>query len=119
MVKVVGFVKRRRDLTREQFKEYWLNQHVKLERENVERNPVRRIVASFVLDEPLIGEPPFDGMVELYYHSLEDMKKEFSLGQREVMREDEKNFCDLSKEPVFVVTEEYVMAEKTPRASEI
>jgi hypothetical protein len=30
------------------------------------------------------------------------------------MAEDEKNFCDQSAPPVFVVTEEYVMAVKTP-----
>ncbi len=49
VVKAVIFIKRRKDLTREQFKEYWLTKHIKLEQENVEKNPVRKIVASFVL----------------------------------------------------------------------
>ena len=118
MIKAVGFVKKRKDFTSEQFKEYWLNNHSKLEKESVQKNPVRKIVASFVMGEA-IGKAPFDGMVELYWASVEDMKAQFAGPQRAIMREDEKNSCDLSEEPVFVITEEYVMAEKTPRRTAI
>ena len=116
MIKVVGFVKRRKDLTREQFKDYWLNNHSKLEKESVETTYTRKIVASFATGEKLREEEPiFDGMVELYFDSIEDMRAQFAGQRREVMRKDEENFVDLSEEPVFVITEEYLIAEKTPR----
>ena len=117
MVKVVGFIRKREDLTFQQFKDYWLNKHSKLEKESLEDNPIRRIVASFVTEE-LIGKAPFDGMVELYFASIEDFKEQWSGPQDAIMREDEKNFCD-PEYRVFVLTEEYLMAEKTPRKSSI
>jgi len=115
MIKVVGFVKKRKDLTLQQFKEYWINNHNKLEKDSAERNPVRKIVASFVTEDAL-EEAPFHGMVELYFASMEDMKEQMSGPQGPIMIEDEKNFCDPDYR-VFVVTEEYIMAVKTPRES--
>ena len=113
MIKIVRFVKRRKDLTREQFKAYWLNEHSKLEKIVVEKTPVKRIVASFVTGEMIGGEePPFDGMVELYYNSVEDMRAAFAGDIPAMMRKDEENFVDLSEKPVRVVTEEYVPAER-------
>ena len=114
LVKAVIFIKRRKDLTREQFKEYWLTQHSKLEKENAEKNWVRKIVASFAIEDESLPEPPFDGMVELYFDSIEDMKKDVQGEQRKIMYADEENFCDHSEEQVVVVTEEYLMAVKTP-----
>ena len=114
MIKIVRFVKRRKDLTQEQFKAYWLNKHSKLEKIVVEKTPVKRIIASFVTGEMIGGEePPFDGMVELYYNSVEDMRAAFAGDIPAMMRKDEENFVDLSEKPVRVVTEEYVMSERT------
>ena len=59
-------------------------------------------------------EPPWDGMVELYFDSIEDMQRDVQGAQREVMLADEENFCDHSEEQVVVLTEEYLMAVKTP-----
>ena len=63
-----------------------------------------------------MGKGPFDGMVELYFANMEDMKKQMSRPQPGIMKEDEKNFCDPDYR-VFAVTEEYLMAEKAPRHS--
>ena len=115
MVKAIIFIKRRKDMTREQFKEYWLTQHSKLEKENVEKNWVKKIVASFALDDESLPAPPFDGMVELYFDSIEDMKKDVQGPQRQIMLADEENFCDHSEKQVVVLTEEYLMAVKTPQ----
>ena len=114
LVKAVLFFKRRKDLTREQFKEYWLTQHVKLEKENAEKKWVRKIVASFAVEDESLPEPPFDGMVELYFDSMEDLIRDVQGEQNEIMYADEENFCDHSGERVVVVTEEYLMAVKTP-----
>ena len=110
MVKVIGFVRKREDLTSQQFKQYWLNEHSKLARKSLETNPVRKIVASFVSQE-LIGKAPFDGMVELYFNSIDDMKRQWSGKQDEIMKEDEKKFCDPDFR-IFVLSDEHVIAEK-------
>ena len=110
MVKVVRFVKRRKDLTHEQFKAYWLNKHSQLEKMVMEKTPMRKIVATFPTGETVGGkEPPFDGMVELYFDSIEDMRATFASEIPKIMRRDEENFVDLSGEAIRVVTEEYVM----------
>lgn len=119
MIKAVIFIKRRKDLTREQFKEYWLTHHVELEKENAEKNWVRKIVANFVVEDESLPEPPFDGMVELYFDSIEDMKKDVQGEQRKIMYADEENFCDHSEEQVVVITQEYLMAVKTPRETAV
>ena len=114
MIKAVIFVKRRKDLTREQFKEYWLTHHSRLEKENAEKNWVRKIVASFTVEDDSLPEPPFDGMVELYFESIGDMKKDVQGEQRKIMYADEENFCDHSEQQLVVITQEYLMAVKTP-----
>ena len=79
MVKVIRFIKRRKDLTHEQFKAYWLNRHSQLEKMVMEQTPIRKIVASFPTGEMIGGkEPPFDGMVELYFDGVDDMRAMFA-----------------------------------------
>jgi uncharacterized protein (TIGR02118 family) len=119
LVKAVIFMKKRKDLTREEFKEYWLTQHSKLEKENVEKNWVRKIVANFVVHDDSMPEPPFDGMVELYFDSIEDMRKDVQGEQRKIMYADEENFCDHSEEQTVVITQEYLMAVQTPRETTV
>jgi len=112
-IKVVRFVKKRKDMTREQFKAYWLNEHSKLEKIVVEKTPVKKIVASFATGDMIGGEaPPFDGMVELYYDTIEDMRAAFAGDIPAMMRKDEENFVDLSEKPVRLVTEEYLPTER-------
>ena len=112
MIKVVRFVKKRDDITREQFKEYWLTRHAQLEQIVLEKSPVRKIVASFATGELISGALPFDGFAELYFDSLEDMRAMFASDIPAMMRKDEENFVDMTVEPVRVVTEEYVIGEK-------
>jgi uncharacterized protein (TIGR02118 family) len=119
LIKAMIFLKRRKDLTRAEFKEYWLTQHSKLEKENAEKNWVRKIVANFAIDDPSLPEPPWDGMVELYFDSIEDMQKDVQGAQRAVMYADEENFCDHSEEQLVVLTQEYLMAVKTPLETSI
>jgi len=115
MIKIVRFVKRRKDLTLEEFKDYWLTKHSELEQMIVEKTTVRKIVASFSTGEMIGGkEPPFDGMVEIYFDNEEDRQAFYAcdIHKKGIMREDEKNFVDHSEEPVRIVTEEHVIAEK-------
>ena len=112
MFKVVRFVKKRDDITLDQFKEYWLTKHSQLEQVVLEKSAVRKIVATFATGELISGELPFDGFAELYFDSLEDMRAMFASDIPAMMRKDEENFVDMTVEPIRVVTEEYVIGEK-------
>jgi hypothetical protein len=41
MVKIVGFLKRKPGITRQEFKDYWLGQHIRLERASLQTQPAR------------------------------------------------------------------------------
>ena len=110
MVKVIGFVRKRADMTHAEFRDYWVNRHSQLENESLRKNPVRRIVANF-WEQNLVGEAPFDGMVEIYYDSLEDLRHQWSGRHDDVMRADEANFCDPSFR-IFCIAEEYEIGSK-------
>jgi len=114
-VKIVRLVKRRADLTLTQFKEYWLTQHARHEREAIEAGVLEKVVASISTGEVAMGgtEPPFDGMVALYFNSLEAARGAFSSPETAAMREDAKHFIDTSRQPPQVLADEYLMSEKS------
>jgi uncharacterized protein (TIGR02118 family) len=113
MLKVVIPMKKRPDLTCQQFKDYWLNHHKKLELDSLKRDPVRKIVVSFATGEVIGAKKlPYDALVELYFDNVKDMHAQFSGDRDHLMLEDEINFIDPLDPRVFVVTEEYVIGEK-------
>ncbi|MPZ23305.1 MAG: EthD family reductase [Dehalococcoidia bacterium] len=112
-VKLVRTVKRRGDLTQEQFKEYWLTQHAKLEQQVVSSTPGReKIVVSFPLETIEGVEPPWDGMVEVYFESMEAVRKPASVDLRQRLLDDEANFIDLTESRIHVLTEEHLVASR-------
>ena len=114
VIKIVRLVKRRRDLTPAQFKDYWLKRHAEHERRAVDATPLQKVVASFATGEVALGGtvPPFDGMVTLYFRNLEDARATFSGPAAAGMREDARNFVDLAQTPPQIFAEEYLMSEK-------
>ena len=117
--KVVRLIKRKPGMTLAEFKEYWLNEHIKLEDGIVrEKGRVKKIVATFSTGRirPPGATPPFDGMVELYFDRIDDFGKD-DPSIMEALRKDEANFIDLSETPVNLTTEEYVLLDKTGKQS--
>ena len=114
MVKIVRLVKRRADLTLAQFKDYWLTRHARHERRAMAATPLQKVVASIATGEIALGGtvPPFDGMVALYFGSLEDARATFSGPATAEMREDAKNFVDSSQALPQIFADEYLMSEK-------
>lgn len=110
-------LKKRKDITYEQFKDYWLTEHNKIEQEIIHKGRRKKIVAHFVKGvlehgELVTGkELPFDAVLELHYNSLEDMKASFDPEIAARLRKDEQNFLD-TEQPVSYILEEYVMAER-------
>jgi len=109
-LKIVRTVIRRKDLTLAQFKDYWLKNHSKLEKRVIAESPVIRIVASFALPpEPGGNEPHFDGMVELYFGSVADIRTMFAGPIPAMMRKDEENFVQMDAPAIRLVAEEFVL----------
>ena len=107
-IKIIRTVYRRRDLTHAQFKDYWLTNHSKLEDRVIAESPVQRIVATFAI--PVAGtHPAFDGMVELYFRSAEDIRSMFAGPIPAMMRKDEENFVQMDAPAVRLVAEEFVL----------
>jgi uncharacterized protein (TIGR02118 family) len=110
-IKIIRTVYRRKDLTPRQFKDYWLNNHSKLEDRVIRESPVTRIVATFAVPEPGT-EPGFDGMVELYFNSADDIRAMFAGPIPAMMRKDEENFVQMDAPAIRVVAEEHTIAAK-------
>ena len=104
-LKIVRTVYKRKDLSHRQFKDYWLKNHAKLEDTVILESPVQRIVATFAIPEPG-KDPAFDGMVELYFKSVEDIRSMFAGPIPAMMRKDEENFVQMDAPAIRVVCEE-------------
>jgi uncharacterized protein (TIGR02118 family) len=111
-LKIIRTVYRRRDLSRTQFRDYWLKTHSKLEDKVIETTDMQRIVATFAVQE-YREEPDFDGMAELYFNRIEDIRAMFAGPVPAMMRKDEENFVQMDAPAVRLVAEEYLIGEKT------
>ena len=105
-IKIIRTVYRRRDLSHQQFKDYWLKNHSKLEDRVIAESPVQRIVATFAVTEPGT-DPAFDGMVELYFANVADIRAMFAGPIPAMMRKDEENFVQMDAPAVRLVAEEF------------
>lgn len=112
MFKIIRMVKRRKDLSLAQFKDYWLTRHAELHRKSLAMAPVRKVVASFSTGEVALGgvEPQFDAMTSVYFDSLEDLRAAKAGPVGKMMQEDELNFVDHA--PISIVAEEFIMSQK-------
>lgn len=110
-LKLVRTFIRRKDLSLAQFKDYWLKTHIALHKRAITETPVVRSVATLALPPETGGnEPSFDGMVELYVASTEDLRTLFASPAMALMRKDEENFVQLdSPAAVIFVAEESVL----------
>ena len=105
-IKIVRTVYKRRDLTHQQFKDYWLKNHSRLEDRVIAESPVQRIIATFALPEAG-ANPAFDGMVELYFASPEDIRAMFAGPIPAMMRKDEENFVQMDAPAIRAVCQEF------------
>jgi len=122
MIKLVFSLRRRPDMTREEFQRYWREQHAALVKRHADALHIRRYVQVHArdtdLDEAVAGarggEPRFyDGVAELWWDSLEELVAAYSspAGQaagRELL-EDEQRFIDLPHSPLWFGEENVVI----------
>lgn len=120
MIKFVFCVRRRPDMTVEQFRKYWLENHGPLVRSFAQAMRAKRYVQSHTLDTPANqivrqirgAKPPYDGLTEVWWDSLEDLMAaaQSAEGQQAnaLLTQDEARFCDLPNCSVFF-TEEHTI----------
>jgi len=122
MIKLVFSLRRREDMTREEFQRYWREQHAPLVKRHADALKIRRYVQVHArdtdLDEAISGlrgsSPRFyDGVAELWWDSLADLVTAFSSDAGQVagreLVEDEQRFIDLPRSPIWLGEENVVI----------
>ncbi len=121
MFKIVYCVRRKPEMSVEEFQDYWLNTHGPLVRKHADALNVRRYVQTHTahqgLTEAMVksrnGPEPFDGIAELWYDSEADVfaaakTEEGKAAGRELV-EDENRFIDGAASVVFAGNEHEVV----------
>ena len=117
MVKFIMCCTRHPDMTREQFQDYWLNQHARLYMKFADTFKTKRYIQCHTLDTPLnegIRESrgmmqAYDGVAEVWFESEEELMSAMSSpeGQKlgAILNEDENKFIDHAKSTAFIAKE--------------
>jgi len=122
MVKLVFPLRRRPDLSREEFQRYWRESHAPLVRSHAEALRIRRYVQVHTTTTPLddalresrgAAVEPFDGVAELWWDSVDDLvaaqSSEAGAAAAGELLADEANFIDLDNSPVWLAEENVVI----------
>ena len=124
MIKIVFCLRRRQDLSPEEFCRYWLDDHAELVRRHASALRLRRYAQSHMITDPRIAAAidvrgsviePYDGVAELWWDSAEDIiaaltTKEGGAAGHDLLR-DERNFIDQANSPIFYA-EEHVIFDR-------
>jgi uncharacterized protein (TIGR02118 family) len=109
-------IKRNKKLSREEFKNYWSNNHAKLFTKLGSMGS-KKYIQSHTIDTPLnkgLNDSrgmleEYDGVAEVWFESIDSLmelmgsEKGIEIGS--ILHEDEKNFIDHSKSTAFIVEE--------------
>lgn len=109
MIKVIVAIRKRPDLSVEDFQSHWRNQHAALVKNNpASQRYIRKYTQCFTLlsDYDEAGNAAYDGAAELWFDSLEDKERFFS--DSDYLRDiqpDEGRFADMESTRFFVTEE--------------
>lgn len=118
MIKFIMCITRHPGMSREEFKDYWMNKHGPYFMENAEVMGAKKYVQSHTLDTPLNEglrisrgmQPEYDGVAEVWFDSEEALMAGMSSPEGQqlgaALMEDESNFIDHAKSSAFIVQEE-------------
>ena len=117
MIKFIMCLTRHPNMTRAEFRDYWLNQHGPFFMANADAMGAKKYVQSHTIDSPLNEglrssrgmQAEYDGVAEVWFESEEALIAGMSSpeGQKlgTALAEDENNFVDHSKSSAFIVEE--------------
>ncbi len=117
MIKLVMCLRRNPEMTREQFQDYWLNQHGPFFQAHADDMRAQRYMQSHTITTPLNDEfrasrglqAEYDGVAEVWFESEEQMVEAMSspAGQKlaAALLEDENKFVDHANSSAFLVRE--------------
>ncbi|HEY5011226.1 MAG TPA: EthD domain-containing protein [Acidimicrobiia bacterium] len=121
MIKIVFCLRRRPELSREEFQTYWRTQHAPLVRVHAEVLGIRRYVQVHSVDDavsvavagPRQSPEPFDGVAELWLDSIDALVaaggSEAGRAASAELLEDERRFIDLPRSPLFLAEEHVII----------
>ena len=117
MIKFIMCLTRHPSMSREEFKDYWLNKHGPFFMENADAMGAKKYIQSHTLNSPLNEGlrssrgmlPEYDGVAEVWFDSEQALMDGMSTpeGQKlgAALLEDESNFVDHAKSAAFIVEE--------------
>ncbi|MES9825855.1 MAG: EthD domain-containing protein [Candidatus Thiodiazotropha endolucinida] len=117
MIKFVMCLTRHPNMTREEFKDYWMNKHGPFFMSNTDAMGAKKYVQSHTLDTPLNEVlrtsrgmlPEYDGVAEVWFESekalIEGMSSPEGQKLGAALLDDERNFIDHSNSTAFIVEE--------------
>lgn len=103
MMKLIALVKKKQGMSREEFRQYWLEIHTQLST----RIPgMRGYRINIALEEQDPGAAPYDGSAEIWWDSLEAFRHGNASTEGILAGEDTRHFCEKVE---FIYTEEFVI----------
>jgi len=118
MIRLVFALRRKQDLSRTEFQQYWREQHAPLVASFATDLNILRYVQTHTLDDPMNHaaqqargnmEPEYDGVAELWWSTEDELKTAIATqaGQAAgaALLEDEAKFIDLSQSPLWFAYE--------------
>jgi uncharacterized protein (TIGR02118 family) len=120
MIKLVYCLRRRADISPEEFHRYWLNTHGPKVKDAAGKMRALRYIQSHTC-EPEVNQafvtsrglaPPYDGITEVWWNSIDDLKAAMAdaagAEAMATLREDESEFVEFSQSCVFMTTEHQI-----------
>ncbi len=117
MIKFVMCVTRHPDLSREQFLDYWKNQHGPFFMQNADAMRAKKYLQCHTIDSPLNAGlresrgmmAEYDGVAEVWFDSEADLIEAMSSAEGQklgaALLEDENTFIDHARSSAFIVEE--------------
>jgi uncharacterized protein (TIGR02118 family) len=102
MTKVVVLITRQPGMDREAFREYWRTTHASIA---LKLPGLRRYVQNHAVPDPALGEPPHDGLAEMWFDSTESTQAAMMSAEGQSLSADMAHFVDLTKVGILVVDE--------------
>jgi uncharacterized protein (TIGR02118 family) len=121
VIKLVFCLRKREDLSFEEFQRIWREEHAPLVARHAEALRIKRYVQTHTVDTPFNaalknsrgGPDGYDGVAELWWDSLEDAAGAAATPEgaqaAAKLLEDERRFIDLTRSPLFVANEHEIV----------